>query len=56
MLTKTDVSNENTLIAELKVKIRLFESDYVDHSTLIEYQTFFGSDFHNEIMIDESVT
>ena len=52
LLKKTEEVNENTLLAELRISIRLFEQDYVDHSTHIEYRTLFGSAKHDTFSID----
>ena len=37
LIQKTVVANENTLLAEHKVKVRLYEDDYVDFSTFLEF-------------------
>lgn len=42
LIKKTVVANENTLLAELKVKVRLYEDDYVDFSTYLEFQSLIG--------------
>lgn len=50
LLTVTKEVNENTLLAELKIYIKLFEQNYVDNSVSIEFKTLFGSKLDEDVI------
>ena len=52
LVKKTAVRNENTLLAQLSVQVRLFEDDFVDHSASFEFKTLFGSTFSEDFNIN----
>lgn len=52
LLTETVEFNENTLLAELSVQVRLFENDYVDYSSFIEFKSLFGGMNEPDLQLD----
>ena len=49
MLKQTEFVNENTLLAQLTISVKLYEDDYVDNSAHIKFQTLFGSKLPDEL-------
>ena len=55
LMKKTEIMSRNTLLAELKVSIRFFEQNYIDHSVHIEHTTLFGSKLSENFTLDHEL-
>ena len=56
-MKKTKHFNASTLLAEIKVLVRLYENDYVDVSSSLEFSGIFGGEIgpdRHDLMMDEA--